>query len=63
MTFSVVERRPLLGTLRALGVTRGEVFYDPGGGGARGDRGHSAGGAPRYRDGRGPHAARDPHHQ
>jgi putative ABC transport system permease protein len=26
MTFSVVQRRPLLGTLRALGVTRGEVF-------------------------------------
>jgi putative ABC transport system permease protein len=26
MTFSVVERRPLLGTLRAMGVTRREVF-------------------------------------
>lgn len=26
MTFSVVQRRPLLGRLRALGVTRGEVF-------------------------------------
>jgi putative ABC transport system permease protein len=26
MTFSVVQRRPLLGTLRAVGVTRGEVF-------------------------------------
>jgi putative ABC transport system permease protein len=26
VTFSVVQRRPLLGTLRALGVTRGEVF-------------------------------------
>lgn len=26
MTFSVVQRRPLIGTLRALGVTRGEVF-------------------------------------
>ncbi|HEX9671635.1 MAG TPA: FtsX-like permease family protein [Thermoanaerobaculia bacterium] len=26
MTFSVVQRRALLGTLRALGVTRGEVF-------------------------------------
>ncbi len=26
MTFSVVQRRPLLGTLRALGVTRGELF-------------------------------------
>src|SRR5690606_18657164 len=26
MTFSVVQRRPLFGTLRALGVTRGEVF-------------------------------------
>jgi putative ABC transport system permease protein len=26
MTFSVVQRRTLLGTLRALGVTRGEVF-------------------------------------
>jgi putative ABC transport system permease protein len=26
MTFSVVERRTLIGTLRALGVTRGEVF-------------------------------------
>jgi putative ABC transport system permease protein len=26
MTFSVVQRRPLIGMLRALGVTRGEVF-------------------------------------
>ena len=26
MTFSVVQRRDLIGTLRALGVTRGEVF-------------------------------------
>ncbi len=26
MTFSVVQRRTLIGTLRALGVTRGEVF-------------------------------------
>jgi putative ABC transport system permease protein len=26
MTFSVVQRRPLLGTLRALGVTRGQVM-------------------------------------
>ena len=26
MTFSVVQRRPLIGTLRALGVTRAEVF-------------------------------------
>ncbi|GAB4472601.1 MAG: FtsX-like permease family protein [Anaerolineae bacterium] len=26
MTFSVVQRRPLFGTLRALGVTRAEVF-------------------------------------
>ena len=26
MTFSVVQRRPLIGTLRALGVTRGEMF-------------------------------------
>ncbi len=26
MTFSVVQRRPLIGTLRALGVTRREVF-------------------------------------
>ena len=26
VTFSVVQRRPLLGTLRALGVTRGEIF-------------------------------------
>jgi putative ABC transport system permease protein len=26
MTFSVVERRPLIGTLRALGVTRREIF-------------------------------------
>jgi len=26
MTFSVVQRRPLIGSLRALGVTRGEVF-------------------------------------
>jgi putative ABC transport system permease protein len=26
MTFSVVQRRPLIGRLRALGVTRGEVF-------------------------------------
>ena len=26
MTFSVVQRRALIGTLRALGVTRGEVF-------------------------------------
>jgi putative ABC transport system permease protein len=26
MTFSVVERRTLIGTLRALGVTRGEIF-------------------------------------
>jgi putative ABC transport system permease protein len=26
MTFSVVQRRTLLGTLRALGVTRGEIF-------------------------------------
>ncbi|MGH7390152.1 MAG: ABC transporter permease, partial [Candidatus Rokuibacteriota bacterium] len=26
MTFSVVQRRPLIGALRALGVTRGEVF-------------------------------------
>jgi putative ABC transport system permease protein len=26
MTFSVVQRRPLLGTLRALGVTRGQVL-------------------------------------
>jgi putative ABC transport system permease protein len=26
MTFSVVRRRPLIGLLRALGVTRGEVF-------------------------------------
>jgi len=27
MTFSVVQRRPLFGTLRALGVTRREVFW------------------------------------
>ncbi len=27
MTFSVVQRRSMLGTLRALGVTRGEVFW------------------------------------
>ncbi len=27
MTFSVVQRRPLFGTLRALGVTRREVFF------------------------------------
>jgi putative ABC transport system permease protein len=26
MTFSVVQRRPLIGSLRALGVTRGEIF-------------------------------------
>jgi putative ABC transport system permease protein len=26
MTFSVVQRRPLIGMLRALGVTRGEIF-------------------------------------
>jgi putative ABC transport system permease protein len=26
MTFSVVQRRPVIGSLRALGVTRGEVF-------------------------------------
>ena len=26
MTFSVVQRRPLFGTLRCLGVTRAEVF-------------------------------------
>ena len=26
MTFSVVQRRTLIGTLRALGVTRGEIF-------------------------------------
>src|SRR5438876_563946 len=26
MTFSVLQRRPLIGMLRALGVTRGEVF-------------------------------------
>jgi putative ABC transport system permease protein len=26
VTFSVVQRRPVLGTLRALGVTRGQVF-------------------------------------
>src|SRR5262245_15314546 len=26
VTFSVVQRRPLIGTLRALGVTRGQVF-------------------------------------
>jgi len=26
MTFSVIQRRPLIGALRALGVTRGEVF-------------------------------------
>jgi putative ABC transport system permease protein len=26
MTFSVVQRRPLIGSLRALGVSRGEVF-------------------------------------
>ena len=26
VTFTVVQRRPLLGTLRALGVTRGEIF-------------------------------------
>jgi putative ABC transport system permease protein len=26
VTFSVVQRRPLLGTLRALGVTRGQIF-------------------------------------
>ncbi|MGH2543633.1 MAG: ABC transporter permease, partial [Ardenticatenaceae bacterium] len=26
VTFSVVQRRPVLGTLRALGVTRGELF-------------------------------------
>jgi putative ABC transport system permease protein len=26
MTFSVVQRRPLFGTLRCLGVTRGEIF-------------------------------------
>jgi putative ABC transport system permease protein len=26
MTFSVIQRRPLLGTLRALGVTRGQVL-------------------------------------
>jgi len=26
MTFSVIQRRPLLGTLRALGVTRGQVM-------------------------------------
>lgn len=27
MTFSVVQRRPLFGTLRCLGVTRGEIFW------------------------------------
>jgi putative ABC transport system permease protein len=27
MTFSVVQRRPLIGLLRALGVTRREIFY------------------------------------
>ena len=27
ITFSVVQRRPLFGTLRCLGVTRGEVFW------------------------------------
>src|SRR5258708_18977775 len=26
VTFSVVQRRPVLGTLRALGVTRGQIF-------------------------------------
>ena len=26
MTFSVVQRRPLIGSLRAIGVTRGEIF-------------------------------------
>ncbi|HEX3035410.1 MAG TPA: FtsX-like permease family protein [Thermodesulfobacteriota bacterium] len=26
ITFSVVQRRPILGTLRALGVTRGQIF-------------------------------------
>jgi len=26
MTFSVVQRRPLIGSLRAVGVTRGEIF-------------------------------------
>lgn len=26
MTFSVVRRRPLIGTLRSIGVTRGEIF-------------------------------------
>ncbi|MEX2221594.1 MAG: FtsX-like permease family protein [Candidatus Rokuibacteriota bacterium] len=26
MTFSVVQRRPLIGALRAIGVTRGEIF-------------------------------------
>jgi putative ABC transport system permease protein len=26
MTFAVVQRRPLIGTLRAIGVTRGEIF-------------------------------------
>jgi putative ABC transport system permease protein len=26
MTFSVVRRRQLIGTLRAIGVTRGEIF-------------------------------------
>jgi putative ABC transport system permease protein len=26
VTFSVVQRRPILGTLRALGVTRGQIF-------------------------------------
>jgi putative ABC transport system permease protein len=26
MTFSIVQRRPLIGSLRALGVTRGEIF-------------------------------------
>lgn len=27
MTFSVVQRRPLLGTLRSIGVTRREIFF------------------------------------
>src|SRR5437899_198872 len=30
MTFSVVQRRPLIGSLRALGVTRGEILALPG---------------------------------
>ena len=26
VTFSVIQRRPMLGTLRALGMTRREIF-------------------------------------